>query len=198
MLLCIKHGTLWMILCCDVMSVIGQSQCRSSHLQTTNVTAALDSDALLPCDFNENLLQEARSGDVAVVWTHGTMINLVEIKLSGQPSYWDHRGGRVRTFPKMPGNFSLLISRVQESDLGRYRCELFDGSNCSIAYEVVELRQLKLISVETLWLVDNWYFVAAGGAIIVSLFITGACCVQYKCVKAPLSRSGNLAVGRKT
>ncbi|KAJ8412418.1 hypothetical protein AAFF_G00127540 [Aldrovandia affinis] len=198
-----KYLTLWMILSCGLVcavSVMGQSHCRRAPQPTTFLTAALNSDILLPCNFKPSLLQEAQSGDVATVWTQDTVANpnLVELKLSGQPLFWNTKGSRVMVFPHLfhEGNFSILIKMVEKSDLSLYYCELFDGVNCSMAHQEVELRLREVLTAE-MWarvIVDNWYYIAAGGTAFVFLLVCCACCVRYRCVKPRQSCCGKAAI----
>ena len=113
------------------------------YVGRSNVTTELQSDVLLPCIFKATLLGSNKTADIAAVWSQTTIPadNLVEIRLQGEVMFWNNRGGRIKTFPKLSesGNFSILLRNVQQSDLGLYRCELFNGTNCMIAYQEVQL-----------------------------------------------------------
>ena len=121
----------------------GSRRCDTQYVGRTNVTTELQSDVLLPCIFEPTLLGSDRTADVAAVWSQMniTVDNLVEIKLQGGEMFWSNRGGRIKAFPKLSesGNFSILLRNVQRSDLGLYRCELYEGIDCSIAYQEVHL-----------------------------------------------------------
>ncbi|KAI4891795.1 hypothetical protein NFI96_014802, partial [Prochilodus magdalenae] len=121
-----------------------ESKCRRELTGSINITTELQSDVLLPCIFEPTLLGSDRTADVAAVWSQRdiTVDNLVEIKLQGGEMFWSNRGGRIKAFPKLsePGDFSILLRNVQRSDLGLYRCELYEGIGCSIAYQELHLK----------------------------------------------------------
>ncbi|KAL6463869.1 hypothetical protein MHYP_G00282600 [Metynnis hypsauchen] len=108
-----------------------------------NVTSDLQSDVLLPCNFEATLLGSNKTADIAAVWSHRSTPaeNLLEISLQGEVMFWNNRDKRIKTVPKLSesGNFSILLRNVQQSDLGLYRCELHEGINCMIAYQEVQL-----------------------------------------------------------
>ncbi|KAL6463871.1 hypothetical protein MHYP_G00282620 [Metynnis hypsauchen] len=130
--------TLWW--CC---LVTGSRGCQMQYVGIINVTTDLQSDVLLPCNFEATLLGSNKTAHIAAVWRQTTIPadNLVEIKLQGEVMFWNNRDKRIKTFPKLSesGNFSILLRNVQQSDLGLYRCELHVGVNCRIAYQEVQL-----------------------------------------------------------
>ncbi|KAF7688607.1 uncharacterized protein LOC124379535 [Silurus meridionalis] len=134
--------SVWMPWCC-LMYVQGEILCNSELLIHSNITAELQSDVLLPCNLHPTLLGSDKTADIAVVWTqrNTTTHSLLEISLQGDVRFWDHKGGRIKTFPKLSesGNFSILLQKVQLYDLSLYRCELFNGFNCSLAYQEIQL-----------------------------------------------------------
>ncbi|KAI4891801.1 hypothetical protein NFI96_014803, partial [Prochilodus magdalenae] len=138
---CFMLFTVWVLLRLPVFTA--ESKCRSELTSRINVTTELRSDVLLPCIFEPTLLGSNKTADVAAVWSQRniTVNNLVEIKLQGVVMFWSNRGGRIKAFPKLSesGNFSILLRNVQRSDLGLYRCELYEGTNCSIAYQELHL-----------------------------------------------------------
>ncbi|KAI4891803.1 hypothetical protein NFI96_014805 [Prochilodus magdalenae] len=136
---------LWVVWWCCLVLVQGSRRCETQYFGRTNVTTELQSDVLLPCIFELTLLGSNKTADVAAVWsqTNITVDNVVEIKLQGGEMFWSNRGGRIKAFPKLSeaGNFSILLRNVQRSDLGLYRCELYEGIGCSIAYQELHLRK---------------------------------------------------------
>ncbi|KAI5089228.1 hypothetical protein C0J45_20636 [Silurus meridionalis] len=128
---------------CVRQSEEGEMLCSSELLIHSNITAELQSDVLLPCNFHPTLLGSDKTADIAVVWTqkNTTTHSLLEISLQGDVRFWDYKGGRIKTFPKLSesGNFSILVQKVQLYDLSLYHCELFNGFNCSIAYQEIHL-----------------------------------------------------------
>ncbi|KAI4891802.1 hypothetical protein NFI96_014804, partial [Prochilodus magdalenae] len=161
-----------MLLLLPFISVAAESKCRSELISSIYVTTELQSDVLLPCIFEPTLLGSDMTADVAAVWSRrdGTVDNLLEIKLQGVVMFWNIKSVQVKTFPKLSesGNFSILLRNVQRSDLGLYRCELYEGLTCLIAY-----RELHLSKSKTQWpqsggnrcemaLICFWFFTVWG------------------------------------
>ncbi|KAL6463864.1 hypothetical protein MHYP_G00282550 [Metynnis hypsauchen] len=144
-----------------------------------NVTTDLQSDVLLPCNFEATLLGSNKTADIAAVWSHRSTPadNLLEIKLQGEVSFWNNRDKRIKTFPKLSesGNFSILLRNVQQSDLGLYRCELHEGINCMIAYQEVQLG-LAAVSEYQKTIIAG----ASGGAAVLLLFTACVCYIRTK------------------
>ncbi|KAL6463870.1 hypothetical protein MHYP_G00282610 [Metynnis hypsauchen] len=166
--------TLWW--CC---LVTGSRGCQMQHVGIINVTTDLQSDVLLPCNFEATLLGSNKTADIAAVWSQTTIPadNLVEIKLQGEVSFWNNRDKRIKTFPKLSesGNFSILLRNVQQSDLGLYRCELHEGINCMIAYQEVQLG-LAAVSEYQKYVIAG----ASGGAVVLLLSTAGVCYIASK------------------
>ncbi|KAK3526868.1 hypothetical protein QTP86_000728 [Hemibagrus guttatus] len=122
----------------------GESLCKKELLKRSNVSTELQSDVLLPCNFDPALLGSDKTADIAVVWKqmNTTRHGLLEISLRGEASFWNSKDGRIKHFPKLSesGNFSILLQKVQPYDLSLYTCELFNGTSCSIGYQEVELQ----------------------------------------------------------
>ncbi|XP_035288509.1 uncharacterized protein si:dkey-65b12.12 [Anguilla anguilla] len=184
-MLCKKYWSFWTFLCCGLIPVMGQSHCqRPCEPVRLGLAVPLDADVLLPCSFQPGLLQEAQSSGLAVLWRQGQFNYLVELKLPEEALFWDSRKGRVEVFKHLfhEGNFSILMRSVQESDLGLYHCELFEGINCSIGCQEVELSLRKAGNTWPGVMVDYWYCVAGGGVFLL-LLLGCACCVWCRCVK---------------
>ncbi|XP_047007805.1 uncharacterized protein LOC108260330 [Ictalurus punctatus] len=134
---------LWMVYWCCLALGNGESLCKSELLLSSNISTELQSDVLLPCNFNTTLLGSDKTADIAVVWTqrNTTIHNLMEITLQGNEMFWDTKRGRIKTFANLSesGNFSILLQKVQPYDLGLYLCELFNGPACRIAYQELQL-----------------------------------------------------------
>ncbi|XP_034156330.2 uncharacterized protein LOC113531045 isoform X4 [Pangasianodon hypophthalmus] len=134
--------SVWMLWRC-LKFVKGGELCQNQCIDKSNISAELQSDVLLPCNFNPALLGSDKTADIAVVWRqrNTTIHNLVEITLQGVAKFWNYKGGRIKAFPKLSesGNFSILLQKVQPYDLSLYHCELFNGTNCSIAYQELQL-----------------------------------------------------------
>ncbi|XP_053474480.1 uncharacterized protein LOC128603804 isoform X2 [Ictalurus furcatus] len=141
---------LWMVYWCCLALGNGESLCKSELLLSSNISTELQSDVLLPCNFNPTLLGSDKTADIAVAWSprNTTIHHLAEITLQGEVMFWDSKGGRIKTFPKLSesGNFSILLQKVQPYDLGLYHCELFNGTGCRIAYQEVHLLGLTTVS----------------------------------------------------
>ena len=84
-------------------SIAEKSKCKSKLISSINVTTELQSDVLLPCIFKATLLGSNKTADIAAVWSQTTIPadNLVEIRLQGEVMFWNNRGGRIKTFPKL-------------------------------------------------------------------------------------------------
>ncbi|KAL6463875.1 hypothetical protein MHYP_G00282660 [Metynnis hypsauchen] len=156
--------------------VEGATSCRRELLTTTNITAQLQSDVLLPCYFKPAILGSIKT-DIAAVWSQTTIPadNLVEINLHGEAMFWNNRGGRIKTFPKHsePGNFSIFLRNVQQSDVGLYRCELFRGINCTLAYQNIYLSKASEAPIK------YWYYLF-GVAVVLCLLLVSLGYMQRK------------------
>ncbi|XP_076851767.1 uncharacterized protein LOC143503291 isoform X2 [Brachyhypopomus gauderio] len=159
----------------------GENICKNYNVGSINLTAELQSDVLLPCNFKPVLHSSNETSDVSAIWTHknDSISNLLEVTLQGEITFWNHKGGRIKTFPNLSesGNFSILLYNVQLSDLGFYCCELFKGRNCSIAYQEMQL------AFETKHTVTYWYYLLGAAAVLTLLL---AC---WSCVKCRRSNS---------
>ncbi|KAL6463878.1 hypothetical protein MHYP_G00282690 [Metynnis hypsauchen] len=175
----IMFFTVWMLPLLPCFTV--ESKCKNKLISSINVTTELQSDVLLPCNFEATLLGSDQTADIAAVWIQMTIPadSLVEIKLQGEVSFWNNRDRRIKPFPKLSksGNFSILLHNVQQSDLGLYRCGLHEGINCSIAYQEVQLEPTKAVSRGFLSLPITAG--ALGGGII----LLGLLIISYFCVK---------------
>ncbi|KAF7688605.1 uncharacterized protein LOC124378787 [Silurus meridionalis] len=170
-----KHWILWLSIC-HISYMSGEMLCSSELLIHSNITAELQSDVLLPCNFHPTLLGSDKTADIAVVWTqkNTTTHSLLEISLQGDVRFWDYKGGRIKTFPKLSesGNFSILVQKVQLYDLSLYRCELFNGFNCSIAYQEIHLIRQTGVNI----LEEKWLFIAVGGGAGVLALLAAVVC----------------------
>ncbi|KAG7314757.1 hypothetical protein KOW79_022060 [Hemibagrus wyckioides] len=132
---------------------LGEHLCKDKLLKRSNVSTELQSDVLLPCDFDPALLGSNKTADIAVQWRqiNTTSHGLLEISLQGEAMFWNNKERRIKHFPKLSesGNFSLLLQKVQPYDLSLYTCELFNGTS-SIGCQEIELQsQRHVIIVET-------------------------------------------------
>ncbi|KAL7831660.1 hypothetical protein AOLI_G00292080 [Acnodon oligacanthus] len=86
--------------------------------KSTTVRITLGSSVSLPC-----LLQKTNQTDEAT-WSQNS--SLLSIRPEGNITFEDPRGGRVVVFPYLfnTGNFSILIHKLQASDVGTYCCRL--------------------------------------------------------------------------
>ncbi|XP_047665551.1 uncharacterized protein LOC113634182 isoform X2 [Tachysurus fulvidraco] len=173
---------LWMVYCCLVFgNVTGELLCKGELLKRTNVSAELQSDVLLPCNFDPVLLRSDKTADVVVVWRqiNTTKHGLLEISHHGRETFWNYRDGRVKHFPKLSasGNFSILLKKVQPYELGLYTCELYHGFNCTIGYQEIQLGQVSLLKTS----ID---IIAAGAvaaaAALLCLFLICSCEISNK------------------
>ncbi|GAA6089447.1 uncharacterized protein LOC113634193 [Tachysurus ichikawai] len=162
----------WTILILPTFFVTGEHQCKREFLKSSNVSAELQSDVLLPCNFDPVLLGLDKTADVAVVWkqinttTHG----LLEISQHGEEKFWNNRDGRIKHFPKLSasGNFSILLQKVQSYDLSLYSCELFNGTNCSIVYQEIQLGEDQYTH-QSIWIIVE---ALAGGLVLLAVLTT--------------------------
>ncbi|XP_017570336.2 uncharacterized protein LOC108437635 [Pygocentrus nattereri] len=166
--------TLWW--CC---LVTGSGGCQMPYVGGINLTTDLQSDVLLPCNFEAILLRSNQTSDIVAVWSHRTIPahNLVEFRPQGVIVFWKNRGGRIKTFTKLSesGNFSILLRNVQQSDLGLYRCELHEGINCSIVYQEVQLGVAAVSEYQESIIAE-----ASGGAVLVLLLTACVCYIGTK------------------
>ncbi|XP_047665547.1 uncharacterized protein LOC113634193 [Tachysurus fulvidraco] len=165
----------WTILILPTFFVTGENLCKRELLKSTNVSAKLQSDVLLPCNLDPVLLRSNKTADVAVVWKqiNTTAHGLLEISQHGQETYWNYRDGRVKHFPKLSasGNFSILLKKVQPYELGLYTCELFNGT-CSIGYQEIQLGQSKhqdQYTHQSIWIILG---ALAGGLVLLAVLTT--------------------------
>ncbi|KAL7838095.1 hypothetical protein AOLI_G00264990 [Acnodon oligacanthus] len=161
-----------------------ESKCKNKLISSINVTTQLQSDVLLPCNFQASLLGSNQTADVAAVWSQRNIStdNLVEISLQGKVRFWNNRDRRIKTFPKLPdsGNFSILLCNVQQSDLGLYRCDLHEGINCMIAYQAMNL----MISESTEAVSGGFLsLLITAGALGGGIILLGLLMISYSCVK---------------
>ncbi|KAL6463872.1 hypothetical protein MHYP_G00282630 [Metynnis hypsauchen] len=168
---------LWTLWCCCL--VTGSRGCQMQYVGGINVTIDLQSDVLLPCNFEATLLGSNKTADIAAVWSHRSIPahNLVEFRPQEVIVFWKHRGGRIKTFTNLSesGNFSILLRNVQQSDLGLYRCELHEGVNCTIAYQEVQLGLAAVSEYQESILAG-----ASGGAALVLLLTACVCYIGTK------------------
>ncbi|XP_047007816.1 uncharacterized protein LOC108260327 isoform X2 [Ictalurus punctatus] len=181
-----KHWILWLSLC-HISHTRGESLCKSELLLSSNISTELQSDVLLPCNFNTTLLGSDKTADISVVWSqrNTTIHNLVEITLQGNEMFWESKRGRIKTFAKLSesGNFSILLQKVQPYDLGLYLCELFNGTGCRIAYQ--ELHLNRWTSMNIVVSLPIWPFIAAGGgAAALILLVVLICLIKCACSNA--------------
>ncbi|XP_017316031.1 uncharacterized protein LOC108260329 isoform X1 [Ictalurus punctatus] len=165
---------LWILLILPTFS--GESLCKSELLLSSNISTELQSDVLLPCNFNPTLLGSDKTADIAVVWSqrNTTIHNLVEITLQGNVMVWDTKGGRIKTFAKLSesGNFSILLQKVQPYHLGLYLCELFNGTGCRTAYQELHLLVSIQQSQENYQLMWSTVGALSGGIVLLAVFTT--------------------------
>ncbi|MFT7803902.1 uncharacterized protein LOC111859703 isoform X1 [Arapaima gigas] len=174
-----KNWMLWILLCCSLPSLNGQHGCTRPCEKNITVTGYLNAAVLLPCTFTVGSMEQ-----MIVVWSQSTdLVTLYEME---QIRFSDNRKGRLKVFPHMSsiGNFSIQLESLQLSDQGSYCCGILNKSICSTVN--VQLQKpdsdSKPGQETTLrgFMVDNWYFVAAGGAVFVILVIAYICCVKHK------------------
>ncbi|XP_078102741.1 uncharacterized protein LOC144515611 isoform X1 [Sander vitreus] len=139
----------------------------SSVCKTHTLSALLGSSVLLPCNF-------ATTQRDWVSWAHTLKGDLVHIKSEGRIRFLDHRYGRVRVFPNQgsEGNYSIFIDKLNNSDLGHYRCK--QGHDCLQVELVVAERDA--LSEEMRLLI----FICVGVAAFILLSVCGYCCTKCK------------------
>ncbi|XP_017558376.2 uncharacterized protein LOC108430416 isoform X1 [Pygocentrus nattereri] len=179
---CIMFFTVWMLPLLPCFTA--ESKCKNKRISSINVTTDLQSDVLLPCNFEVSLLGSSQTADIAAVWSHRTIPadNLVEISLQAGVMTWNTRDKRIKAFHKLSesGNFSILLRNVQQSDLGLYRCELHEGINCSIAYQEINL----MIPESTKALSGGFLSLPiTAGALGGGIILLGLLIISYFCVK---------------
>ncbi|KAF7688608.1 hypothetical protein HF521_013415 [Silurus meridionalis] len=179
-----------MVYWCWLVFGNGENLCHSELLIHSNITAELQSDVLLPCNFHPTLLGSDKTADIAVVWTqrNTTTHSLLEISLQGDVRFWDYKGGRIKTFPKLSesGNFSILLQKVQLYDLSLYHCELFNGFNCTVAYQEIQLGLTTFFQPH-----ESFIVAAAIAAVLLCLSITCLCGTSDKRNQQPESSHEN-------
>ncbi|XP_060769343.1 uncharacterized protein LOC132876098 isoform X2 [Neoarius graeffei] len=174
-MICFSVWMLW----CGLKFVKGGVMCPNSCTDRSNISVKLQSDVLLPCSFNPTLLGSDKTADIAVVWSqrNTTSHNLLEILLKGEVRPWNNKGGCIKAFPELSesGNFSILLEKVQPYDVGLYSCELFNGTNCSIAYQEIQLGLAKFVF--------SWAIIITGasaGAVLLCFFIASVFYISKK------------------
>ncbi|KAK1787855.1 hypothetical protein P4O66_016335 [Electrophorus voltai] len=164
-----------------ILHISGESLCKKKLVNKINKTTELRTDVLLPCYFEPVLLGSDMTADIGAVWTqeNKAIPNLLEITLQGDVRSWNSKNGRIKTFSKLSesGNFSILLHKVNQSDLGLYCCVLFNGTNCSIAYQEIVLHTVKGSHTQNA-LVQNWPFIAGGGAVALLVLVVSLCCLH--------------------
>ncbi|XP_048044273.1 uncharacterized protein LOC125267041 [Megalobrama amblycephala] len=165
--------------CCFLVYVKGHNVCQQKLISRVNLSTELQSEITLPCLFEAALFGSNLTMSLVAVWAqiNTTVEYIVEINVNGLESFWNNRNGRIQAFRDRSGsgNFSILISNVQRSDLGLYHCELFRETNCSLGY-----RQISLSLVEFSQL--NWQLIVAGGGGFLLLCLITVC-VYYTWTK---------------
>ncbi|XP_072547344.1 uncharacterized protein [Salminus brasiliensis] len=140
----------------------------AGRCSNSTVNIILGSDMLLPC----SLRRSNQTGEAN--WSHNS--SLLRIRPDGNIKFEDCRDGRVTVFPYLfsRGNFSILIHRLQASDLGTYCCQL------SMECHVVELKHMQ----STAWHLP-WYYIVAGIGGLILLLITCSLVYEFRglCVK---------------
>ncbi|XP_017570333.1 uncharacterized protein LOC108437632 isoform X2 [Pygocentrus nattereri] len=155
----------------------GVTLCGSESLTRINMVITLQSDVLLPCYFKPATLESDKTADTAAVWSHSNITTdwrLLEISLQGEVKFWNNRNRHIRPFPEHSesGNFSILLHKVQQSDLGFYRCELFRGNSCTLAYQDVY--------VSTAYSSMKYWHFLLGAAAALCLLLVSLCCIQRR------------------
>lgn len=120
----------------------GYAACPRKFMKLTNLTTKLESEILLPCYFDPAYIKSIQNQHTSVVWSHiNAPLDIVEIQVKSDVRYWNNRKGRIKAFSYVSGsgNFSILIRRIQESDLGLYRCELYKETNCSLQFKEINI-----------------------------------------------------------
>ncbi|XP_075997990.1 uncharacterized protein LOC142991760 isoform X1 [Genypterus blacodes] len=155
-------------LCLTFVPLNGVENCNNQSLPVS-----LGSSVLLQCHF-------AKANHQWVTWLQMPAARLVNLTSKGLIWYDDPRQGRVKTFPNhaSKGNYSMRIDELQQSDLGRYRCE--QAGDC-FQVELVAKKDEKSDEIKLL------VYICVGGAVVICL--VGVCC--YCCVKCATKNSLN-------
>ncbi|XP_077087126.1 uncharacterized protein LOC143738944 [Siphateles boraxobius] len=167
-------SAVWMLCCCFLECVKGHNVCQQKLISRVSLSTELQSEILLPCLFEAALFGSNLTISSSALWTqiNTTLHYIVDIPVNDQPRFWNGRNGRIKAFTDGSGNFSIMISDVQRSDLSLYRCELFRGNNCSLGY-----REISLTLVE-FSLLNNWQLIVAGGGGFLLLCLITVCVYQ--------------------
>ncbi|XP_066505952.1 uncharacterized protein si:dkey-65b12.12 isoform X2 [Hoplias malabaricus] len=162
---------------CLMVLVKGNGVCQDTFLGRRNITTELQSDVLLPCIFSADLIRSDTTADIAAVWSQRTVTvdNIVEISLQGEARFWKNYSRRFKALSKLSvsGDFSILLLNVSRSDEGLYQCDLFNGTNCRIAYQEVQL-SLSLSPAH-----QKYIIIAVAGASGGILFLLFTACFFY-------------------
>ncbi|KAF5903166.1 uncharacterized protein DAT39_007124, partial [Clarias magur] len=163
-----------------------QSLCKNELVSHIDVSTELQSDVLLPCNFNLIPLGSDKSVDMAVVWSErsAAVETVTEITLEGELRLRTNKCGRIKLFPKLweSGNFSIVLQMVQPYDLNLYHCELVNGANCRIAYHQLQLGPSDLVVQSQKSIIPA----VLGGVILLCLFKICFCCLGNSCVAGKL------------
>ncbi|TNN00706.1 hypothetical protein fugu_011952 [Takifugu bimaculatus] len=102
-----------------------------------SVSATRGGSIILPCHFHyEPEIVEPRWTRVKWSWLPASTIYVpadasteteVFVAIGNRHHSYGNFRGRVRLRRSVPGDLSLVIDRLQVSDMGRYRCEVIDG-----------------------------------------------------------------------
>ncbi|KAJ8403830.1 hypothetical protein AAFF_G00346980 [Aldrovandia affinis] len=184
-----EYWTLCMLLCCGLESSQGVRSGCESCVKNVTISALPNSQAILPCAFPVHLPDSVTGGDrVEVVWTQSTSGILLEISKTDSVNFnfnfHDPREGRVKVFPNSctVGNFSIRIDQLRRSDLGEYCCVVPNGSVCSVVEFRTDYAGAQNVVVQNVvvrFMGDNWYFICAGGVLLI-LLIACVCYVKYR------------------
>lgn len=103
----------------------------------SSVSATRGGTIILPCHFHyEPEIVEPRRTRVKWSWLPASTIYVpadasteteVFVAIGNRHRSYGNFRGRVRLCRSVPGDLSLVIDRLQVSDMGRYRCEVIDG-----------------------------------------------------------------------
>ncbi|XP_036415671.1 uncharacterized protein LOC118799745 isoform X2 [Colossoma macropomum] len=141
---------------------------------STTVSVTLGSSASLPC-----LLQKTNQTDEAT-WSQNS--SLLSIRPEGNVTFEDPRGGRVVVFPYLfnRGNFSILIHKLQASDVGTYCCRL--SQECHRVQ--LSQRDVQGGGKATGWTLQ-WYYIVAGIGGVILLMIACSLAFEFRgmCLK---------------
>ncbi|XP_067296194.1 uncharacterized protein si:dkey-65b12.12 [Pseudorasbora parva] len=172
-------SAVWMLCCCFLVRVKGHDVCQEKLISRVSLSTELQSEILLPCQFKADLFGSILTTNSSALWTqpNTTVDYIVELKIDGHPMFWDNRRGRINIFRHHSGsgNFSIMISNVQRSDLGLYLCKLYRDNNCLLAYSEINLTLVEFSPL------NNWKLIVAagggGGGFLLLCLI--AVCVHY-------------------